>query len=129
MSEAKVRLHWIDSLRGLAVALVVIYHANGIPRIAIESHPSLGPVWDAVTGAIAPLCIPLLLILSGLFLHRALAKPLLAHVGGLLRMVWPFLLWSSLTMLAAGSSPLDGTFWGWVGGPYHMWYLAVLLIC
>ena len=127
--EAGNRQHWADSLRGLAVVLVVLQHASGVPQVVIGQE-SPGRVWEVVMAALAPFRIPTLLILSGLLLPRSVAKPFSVYVDGKVRKVlWPFVVWSVLTVLAAGTSdPRAMGFWLWAGGVFHMWYLSVLLV-
>lgn len=113
----------MDQLRGIAVLLVVIFHAGEAPM-------ALG--WEGSTRvaefgiALRPFRIPLLMVLSGLVLGRSLAKPLGTYVLGKLRHVaWPWALWT-VAMIPLGLSWLDpSTLEFWVSST-HTWYLVAL---
>lgn len=121
------RMTWMDTYRGLAIFLVVLFHAAGNFKSATgrESVPFLDPI----TMFFDPYRMPLLLILSGLLLHRGLVKPLGAYLGGKFRKIlWPLVLWSSVQLIISARyddffSPVE-----WVDGTYQ-WFLVVLMVC
>lgn len=121
------RHFWMDSLRGAAVALVVIFHAFGVPAVFGTPQPEwLGNVFDLL----APYRMPTLLILSGMLLGRSLSKPLPAYTAGKVRSVlWPLLLWTVITLAVAADWKSFSNPWTWIGGAYHLWFLVVLLAC
>ena len=85
------RLEWMDSVRGTAILLLLIWHASAVPEM-------LGlPVPDAVRQANAfflPFRMPTLMFLSGLVLTKSLRKPLPDYYAGKLAMiVWPYVVW------------------------------------
>jgi len=113
----------MDQLRGIAVLLVVVFHAGEAPIV-------LG--WEGSTGlaafgiALRPFRIPLLMVLSGLVLARSLAKPARTYVLGKVRHVaWPWAIWS-LAMVPLSLPWLDpASLEFWVSST-HTWYLVAL---
>lgn len=90
-SNAPDRDLGMDTLRGLAVLLVVIEHAA---VILPHAGPSAVMVFVA---ALAPFRMPALMFLSGTLLARSLRKPPGRFVLGKVdRLLWPYLLWSVL---------------------------------
>ncbi|NUL48770.1 acyltransferase [Cellulosimicrobium funkei] len=117
----------MDTYRGLAIFLVVLFHAAGNFRDATGRESV--PVLDPITMFFDPYRMPLLLILSGLLLHRGLAKPLGAYFGGKFRKIlWPLVVWSSVQLIISARyddffSPVE-----WINGTYQ-WFLVVLMVC
>lgn len=125
-APARPRLLWMDFLRGLAIALVMVTHA-----VTMAQQAGLDmPVWlDVPATALQPFRLPMLLIISGMFLPRALSKPLGTYVGGKLRhLLWPLVLWAPLVMLAHSPARI-GQWSAWQVGPAHLWYLQTMLFC
>jgi uncharacterized membrane protein YcfT len=129
------RYEWIDVVRGLAVLLVVVFHAVIALHASIATTPA--PV-DAVNQAIAPYRMPTLMFLSGVLLSKSLAKPPREYIVGKLRHIgWPYLVWTAVTVavLYAGSTLAgDGRFDAGrllrfvVDPTTFTWYLAYLLL-
>ena len=69
------RMQWMDLLRGLAVLLVVVLHAASHGGAEVEG-------WTLVNRHLTPFRMPLLMFLSGMLLHRSLAKPLPVYLWG-----------------------------------------------
>lgn len=123
---ARPRLLWMDFLRGLAIALVMVTHA-----VTMAQQASLDvPAWlDVPATALQPFRLPMLLIISGMFLPRALSKPLGTYVTGKVRhLLWPLVLWAPLVMLAHAPDRI-GEWSAWEVGPAHLWYLQTMLFC
>ena len=124
-SRAARRVTWMDLLRGSAVLLVMANHAIGMAHIDGWEMPQW--LMDA-TRSVEPFRLPLLLLVSGLFLPRALTKPLRTYVSGKLRhLAWPLLLWAPLTVwLHVPECASDPSAYL---GASHLWYLLTLLFC
>lgn len=119
------RLTWMDLLRGTAVLLVMLNHTVNMAHIDGWAMPE----WMLLaTRPFEPFRLPMLLLISGLFLPRALAKPLGTYVSGKLRnLVWPMLLWAPVTVLThIPERATDPTAYL---APSHLWYLLTLLFC
>lgn len=90
------RLGWLDTARGMAVALVVLYHAV----LSAESVSSVGGLWLPFISFFQPLRLPLLFFVSGMLSASAVERSWrwLARnrVGTLL---WCYALWTALTFL------------------------------
>lgn len=115
----------MDRLRGLAVLLVVVWHAFSIPTFYGYTMPHAAEV---VNDALSPYRIPALLVLSGLLLTRSLRKPLdVYYWGKAANIVWPLLVWSAI-YLFANPGVDGGTIGYWVGGSY-LWYLGAVAFC
>lgn len=124
-SRPTQRLLWIDLLRGAAVLFVIINHAIGMTQIAGWDVPEQ---LSMATVALEPFRLPMLLVVSGMFLPRALSKSTNAYVTGKVRhLLWPLALWAPIT-LATHTPGRLGDPMAWLG-PSHLWYLKTLAIC
>lgn len=116
----------MDRLRGVAVLLVIVWHAVSIPTFFGQPMPT---IVVEINDALSPYRIPALLVLSGMLLDRSLRKPLGRYYWGkVANIVWPLLVWSSIQLL--GNPALDGTSVAyWIGGSSYLWYLVVVGFC
>ena len=122
----------LDIIRGVAVLLVVVFHAGTMTRATIRL-----PDWFVDFNAVAsPLRIPTLVFLSGLLVTPSLRKGTRRFFSGKLRMIaWPYLVWSVLMLvLLAGTASIthNGYSVADVGriiyDPIaHLWFLYYLL--
>ncbi|MBB2901978.1 putative membrane protein YcfT [Kineococcus radiotolerans] len=126
---ARPRQTWMDVVRGVAVLLVVVFHAGTLLRYADLPVPAVA---GTLVEAVAPFRIPLLALLSGALLPQSAGKGAGRYVSGKLRgIVWPFLLWTAVYALLTWPGGLDPV--GWYlptllhGGSY-LWYLLFLAV-
>lgn len=117
------RMEWMDTLRGVAILLMLLWHATAVPRLhGIEIPAALA----AVNDALLPFRMPTLMFLSGLLLPRSLSKPLGTYLRGKVALIWwPYLLWVVLFLAMSGTqTPL------WHPKLYiakgYLWYLFFL---
>lgn len=117
----------MDAYRGLAILLVVAWHVVSVPAVFGMAVP---PAVEDFFTLIAPVRMPLMFVLSGALLPLALAKPLGTYAVGKVRnLVWPYALWFTITALAAANLSVFTNPWMLIGGPFHLWFLAVLISC
>lgn len=116
----------MDLLRGAAILLVVLGHSTDLVVVVGREAPGL---LHAVNTAAAPYRIPLLMFLSGMLVPNSLAKGVGRYLSGKVRgIVWPYLLWTLLILLATGAFTVEaalGLLWL---PPTLLWYLQVLFI-
>ncbi|WP_114560916.1 acyltransferase family protein [Desertihabitans aurantiacus] len=118
------RFAWMDSLRGVAIVFVLLWHAPAVPALLGVVMPH----WlESVNDALIPFRMPLLMFLSGLLLVRSLEKPLLEYYLGKLTLIaWPYLLWAAVHNITYDAvAPL----WhprAWIATGY-LWFLFFIL--
>lgn len=122
MAAARPRMDWIDSLRGLATMLVILFHASVVVgRHGLEPWPPLLHLNHLFT----PFRMAMLMVLSGLLVPKALAKPprtyLMRKTGTLL---YPYLLWTLAYGLMIEPAGLPHVKL-WMGGSY-LWFILFL---
>lgn len=91
-NAAHGRMMWMDVLRGIAIALVVLAHSAYIlPRFEFGAPPG----WlISFNELFAPFRMPTLMALSGMLVPASLRKPPAVYFSGKLRNVaWPYLVW------------------------------------
>lgn len=119
------RQRWMDTLRATAVFLVVLEHA------VILTPGELPGAVEHANDLMTPFRIPTLMFLSGMLLHRSLAKPLREYVTGKVsRIAWPFLVWSAVILLVKipGETPTGIVHSVLLSPQSPMWYLAYLFV-
>ena len=72
VAARKQRYEWMDTLRGSAIVLMLVWHATAIPALVGIPVPT---ALIAVNDALLPFRMPTLMFLSGLLLPAALRKP------------------------------------------------------
>lgn len=118
-----MRHTWMDSLRGLAILLIVILHAVALPEMV--SGVVAPPIFSYLNAAVTPYRMPMLMVLSGMLLGRALAKPAWPYARGKIRtLVWPYLVWVIVYWIV--TAPAEFPPWEqWVATSW-LWYIAYL---
>nr|WP_181062867.1 acyltransferase family protein [Pseudoclavibacter sp. RFBI5] len=122
-----MRESWMDAMRGIAMLLVVLFHAGTGVAYFGDFYPRGIDVFNQV---VEPYRMPALMFLSGMLLHRSLSKSASLYFGGKARKIaWPYVLWSLIGLMLAG----DVTFAYIAQIAYnpaetHLWYLWFLLI-
>lgn len=117
----------MDLLRGAAVLLVIAWHVIALPgEYGVAPGPALVTFFDATVSV----RMPLMFLLSGMLLPLALSKSPSAYVIGKYRnLLWPYAMWFMVMVVITGSWSTFTSFWKLVGGPWHLWFLAVLIAC
>ena len=118
------RERWIDLIRGAAILLVIANHAIDVPMHIADIAP--GTVVDDITLYFAPFRMSSLMLLSGLLLPLALAKPLGRYYTSKLRtLAWPYVVWLVIFWIATENS----TEWmrpdGWATRSW-LWFILCL---
>ena len=128
------RIVWVDQAKGLAILLVVLYHAVFFMNAA-------GWGWLPLTranGALATFRMPLFFFASGLFFSRNLAKPVgFILLRRVLPMMWLYVVWSVIFALTFSvvpwirdpeREPLAELPWILVRPATELWFLYALAI-
>ena len=102
------RSPWVDVAKGMAIVLVVLYHAAYFPGAI-----GLGWRWSLVSGSLTAFRMPLFFFTAGLFAWKILEGPL----GALLRrrvawLVWVYVVWSLIWVVVFKIVP-------WFQGPQN----------
>ncbi|WP_430738008.1 acyltransferase family protein [Psychrobacter sp. VH5] len=89
------RFYWIDSLRGAAILLVIHLHVvNRVYQVIADANKFL----ENFTTLIAPLRMPLLLFLSGLFVSHSISKGSIRFFKGKVNnILYPYTVWTIIT--------------------------------
>ncbi|OUM40151.1 acyltransferase family protein [Arthrobacter sedimenti] len=119
------RIGWLDSLRGVAILLVVVLHAGESLRVAGGSTAGV----DGFNLFLEPFRMPVLMFLSGILLPRSVAKPWREYLAGKVSLVaWPYLLWSLIILAASGDLSPGGVVQIVYLAPTYLWYLWFILV-
>ncbi|SDD57371.1 Uncharacterized membrane protein YcfT [Auraticoccus monumenti] len=121
---ARERAGWMDTLRGAAILLVILWHAPSVLRIHGFDVPG---VLILLNETFAPYRMPVLMVLSGLLLQRSLNKPLGGYLlGKLRRILWPLLVWGMLNYALGDQETPVWSKVNWTT-PY-LWFLLYILL-
>lgn len=119
-TTGKVRHRWMDIFRGMAIILVLAWHAPAIPVLHGYHMPR---ATRAAFDSLLPFRMPGLMFLSGMLLSASLRKPLVSYYEGKVRsLLWPYLIWAALAIALYGSpNPL----WRWQTwwATSYLWFL------
>lgn len=129
------RVRWIDAAKGVGIILVVVGHTlRGLESANVLSFEG---GFGQIDKAIYSFHMPLMFLLSGLFIHKALIQSwpsyILKHTQ---RLIWPLILWTYIFFLCkivaggAANSPVS-----WQNFPFvplppkeHFWFLWALFL-
>lgn len=117
----------MDTLRGIAMLLVVVLHAGLALNYYADSYPRVIEIFNL---AFQPFRMPTLMFLSGMLLNKSLSKPAPTYFEGKGRkLLWPYLVWTAIALTAQGDISAY-TLGRAVYNPVetHLWYLWFLLI-
>ncbi|OZC55047.1 hypothetical protein CH289_07585 [Rhodococcus sp. RS1C4] len=122
----KGRLAWMDTLRGLAIVMLVFWHSAAIPVYYGFDMPR----WlYLINEVFLPWRMPALMFLSGLLLSKSLRKPAIPYYVGKVRLLaWPYLIWAAVHMLTFPY--FDGELTSpraWIANGY-LWFIFFLLV-
>ncbi|WP_129339236.1 acyltransferase family protein [Cellulomonas endophytica] len=110
----------MDTLRGGAILLMLLWHATSLPRL--EGIP-VPEGLAAANDFFAPFRMPTLMFLSGLLLPRSLGKPLGTYYRGKVALiVWPYLLWAVFYFVLSGDLWKVAAPKAYIAATY-LWYL------
>ena len=119
------RIGWLDSLRGVAILLVVVLHAGEALRMAAGPLPGV----DQFNLFLEPFRMPVLMFLSGILLPQSVAKTGREYFAGKVSMVaWPYVLWSLIILAASGDLGAESLAQIAYLSPTYLWYLWFILI-
>jgi uncharacterized membrane protein YcfT len=120
------RIAWMDTLRGTAILLLVLWHATSIPtRFGFDM-----PTWLFLLNEIfLPWRMPALMFLSGLLLAGSLRKTTrVYYVGKVENLLWPYLLWAAVYLaLFPGTGESITSPMSWFGAGY-LWFILYLFL-
>lgn len=116
------RIHWMDSVRGTAIILLLIWHASAVPEmLGVEMPEAI----RAANAFLLPFRMPTLMLLSGMLLAKSLSKPLPTYYAGKFAMIlWPYVIWvliAKATFLDVEGMP----WWHWRAwyATSYLWFL------
>ncbi|TKV26930.1 acyltransferase [Arthrobacter sp. NamB2] len=124
-ATTSTRVGWLDSLRGVAILLVVVLHAGEALRIAVGPTPGM----DQFNLFLEPFRMPGLMFLSGILLPRSLVKAAPEYIAGKAsRVAWPYVLWSLIILAASGDLSPAAVAAIFYQSPTYLWYLWFILV-
>lgn len=129
------RVEWIDAAKGIGIILVVIGHT--LRGLETANIVSFGGIFGEIDKAIYSFHMPLMFLLSGLFIHKVLPRSWLGYIlRHAKRLIWPLILWTYIFFLCkiiAGGSANNPV--GWGNFPFiplppreHFWFLWALFL-
>lgn len=119
------RIRWVDALRGLAILLVVLHHADSL-YTSPGAQESL-----YLTLILRPFRMPVLMLLSGALVPHSLAKGPLRYFDGKFRgVLWPYVIWQAQFIAMAGSvlGLLKLNHWGPISQLWFLFYIIIFYI-
>jgi len=118
-------IDWLDLLRFIAIFMVVMSHSADPFNASPEARANLEfNLWGSAFGSLVRACVPLFVMMTGLLLLPVKQDAGSFYKKRILRVLYPFLVWSVLFNLApwfiqlvGGSSQLVTTFFPFGGTP------------
>lgn len=119
------RIQWMDFLRGMAIVLVLFWHAPAIPALYGYEIPT----WiRAASDFFMPFRMPMLMFLSGMLLSRSLKRRLPEYFLGKLALLgWPYILWSAIHIVQFGNGLSLTSPRSWMATGY-LWFLFFIAV-
>lgn len=122
--DTSKRMDWMDAVRGIAIILVIITHAN---PAAAHNGIVMHEIFYNFSAIFQPFRIPLLAFISGFLLEHSIRKGGGRYFDGKIRSVlWPFLVWSIIVTLTLGQEVSFQRIF--IETATTLWYLHFLLI-
>ncbi len=115
------RLGWMDTLRGLAILLVILHHSTQNVTARVGEVPE---VFVFLSEFFAPFRMPMLMFLSGLLIAGSLKRPAGEYIWGKLRRIaWPIIVWTIVYRFAGGEFDIASVaFWD-----SYLWFMQFVL--
>lgn len=125
MTPSVERVRWADQARGLAILLVICFHAESIAGRFIDVPDLVG----AINRFFAPYRMPVSMFVSGAVVALSVRRPAQRFWTPRLRQVaWPYFLWSGVFLVVAGRIDMPKTLFAvLLVPPTYLWYLWFLL--
>jgi uncharacterized membrane protein YcfT len=102
--RAAGRHEWVDAAKGMAIVLVVLYHA-----IVFTGEAGMPSRWSTIAATLSTFRMPLFFFAAGLFAAKALSWTFADLLRRrLVRLLWIYVLWSALWLAAAALLPSAG---------------------
>ncbi|MBO0896451.1 acyltransferase family protein [Arthrobacter sunyaminii] len=120
----KKRIQWMDALRGIAIVLVIVFHAVSMTA----GEGDWVPPWAMqINLFFLPYRMPILMFLSGLLLTSSLRKSTFQYYGGKVRLlVWPYIVWTAVYILVVGTEYSIYQPSAWLPHGNYLWFLAYI---
>ncbi|QIS41301.1 acyltransferase family protein [Clavibacter capsici] len=99
------RHEWVDAAKGIAIILVVLYHA-----ILFSGEAGITSRWSTIASTLSTFRMPLFFFAAGLFAAKALGSSLGQLVRRrVVRLLWIYVLWSAIWLAVTAFAPTAGS--------------------
>ncbi|MGQ4531880.1 acyltransferase family protein [Dermabacteraceae bacterium P13138] len=118
---ASKRLLWVDTLRGIAICLVVFHHSFIVV-------PRFSEFLNSVDEAVITLRMPLLFFVSGCMVPGSMRRGMKHYLDSRVRhVIWPYLGWQAQYIVMVGSvmGLFNLVYWGPMS---TLWFLFFLIV-